>query len=84
MACLAIPKPPVPTLPFPFTLTPPPVPAFKFNPKWCCKLPTFATPPVPPIPGVALNPAVVAGLLAGLKAVGDYLDKIPLRCPREA
>lgn len=84
MPCVAVPKLSLPTLPGPLTLTPPAAPSVSFNPQWCCKLPSYATPPIPPIPGVILNPAVVMVLRSAIGAITGYLDAIPLKCPREA
>lgn len=82
MACIPAPVPPSPTLPSGITIAPP-LPGGSFESAWCCKV--FAVPlNPPPIPlGVALNPAIQAAITTALKGIQDYLDALPLSCPRE-
>jgi hypothetical protein len=83
MACIPIPAVPLPELPFPLTfgVTTPP---FDFDPALCCKLLPFpiALPPIP-LPLGTLNPAVVGVIMANLQAMNDFVDALPLKCPRE-
>ena len=83
MACTPLPDIPLPSLPGGITLTPPD-PGVSFDPALCCKLLPFpvATPPIA-LPVGTLSPAVIATLLETLQGIQDYLDGLPLRCPRE-
>lgn len=82
MPCLALPTPPLPDLPSPFSVTPPVV-DFPRVPNACCKLPPIPPPKIPiRIPPLVLA-ASIAPLQQGVKAILAYLDRIPLKCPRE-
>jgi hypothetical protein len=83
MACLAVPAPPLPTLPFPLTLGAE-IPGFSFDPELCCKILPFpvGTPPIPLGPGV-FNPAVVAVINSQLALMNAYFDALSFECPLE-
>lgn len=84
MACIVAPKLPIPTLPFPFTATPPAIPTLAFNPKLCCNLISLSTPPLHiPLPPLTLNPAIVAGFRAGVATVLAYVNALQIPCPRD-
>lgn len=83
MPCIPLPKAPVPSLPLPFSVKPPVPPIPKLDANLCCKLP-----PLPiPTPPIKIPSAVMTGVLpllqSALAAVNAYLDKLPLKCPRE-
>lgn len=85
--CVAIPKPPLPDLPAPLSFTPPQIPKPPEVPTFCCKLPPafeelFGV-TIPVIPGVGINPALIAAIKGYLAAALAYFNKIPLDCPRE-
>jgi len=82
MACIPIPSVPFPTLPSGITLTPP-IPSVEFDAELCCKIAQFEATAPPVSIGVALNPAIAAAITAALQGVQDYLDALPLDCPRE-
>lgn len=82
MACLEVELPAAPTLPGGLTLEPP-IPPFDFDLRVCCKLLQFSLSPAPLALGVALNPAIQAAILEALQQVQDFLDGLPLDCPRE-
>lgn len=82
MACLNGPTLPVPTLPGGLSIAPP-IPPFSFDLALCCKLLQFA-PTAPPISfGVALNPAIQTIITQNIRIVQDFIDSLPLDCPRE-
>lgn len=82
MPCLPVPSLPLPTVPEPFSLLPnlPTVPSLQAD--ICCQsinLGTF----VPPIP---LPPLVLTGATAlltkAVQVVNNYVDSLPIDCPR--
>lgn len=82
MACVPIPKVPIPELPLPLGIGIT-TPDIEFDPELCCKLLPFPI-VLPPISlGLLFNPAVNAIIAANIKIVQDYLDALPLDCPRE-
>lgn len=84
MPCIPVPSIVVPTLPAPLTLgTPAPPPLPDLPQGICCKLPV--APPIPPVPGLSatiLGP-LVAALNLYIQQLNEFLDKVPLKCPRE-
>ncbi len=83
MACVPIPDIPIPTLPDGISLAPS-FPSQSFDAALCCKVLDLEIKPPPiPIPPLLLNPAVNATIAATIKAVQDYIDKLPHDCPKE-
>lgn len=84
MPCIPLPSIVIPTLPSPLSLgtpVPPPLPSLPQG--ICCKLPV--APPIPPVPSLSatiLGPLITA-LNTYIGQINDYLDKVPLKCPRE-
>jgi hypothetical protein len=85
MPCTPTPKPSIPDPPAGLTLSPPDVQLPKPNvPDPCCQLPKLPGLPSPqPFPPGFVNPGLVATLRAGLQAVEDWIDSLPLECPRQ-
>ena len=82
--CLALPIPPLPTLPFPLSISPPSLPDPPQLPGFCCKLPPIPYPPIPiHIPPLLLNPAVIVALKGYMKVALAYIHAKPLKCPLE-
>lgn len=80
--CLSAPTiPPAPPLPFPITAALPKI-AISFNPKFCCKLPSFSVKIAPTLPPLILNPALTF-LKKARGQINAFLDQIQIRCPRE-
>jgi len=84
MPCLPGIVVPTPTLPSPFSAVPPVPPIPNLLPSLCCTLPKIPTPPpIPPIPPVIINQGIVTTLENGIQTILSWLDKIPLKCPKE-
>lgn len=73
---------PVPTLPGGISITPT-IPDPDFDLTLCCKLLQFSPGAALPPFGIPLNPALFAAITSTLQSIQDYLDAIPLKCPRE-
>ena len=83
MACQPLRLPILPTLPGSITIAPT-LPSATFDPALCCKILPFPLgTPAPPIPPLLLNPAVNAAIASVLKSVQDYVDLLPVTCPKE-
>jgi hypothetical protein len=84
MSCTIGEAPPVPTLPLPFTVTPPALPPLPGIPTLCCQL--VAIPPIPPLPpfppgvSAAFN-AIITEMMSSLLPYFDALT-ITLPCPK--
>ncbi len=84
MPCTPGITPPSPTLPSPFSIPSPPTPPLPSDLTLCCKIVDF-----PPLPGLGslgsagIPPEVMAAIRGGVAEVLGFLDKIPLKCPRE-
>jgi len=90
MACLPLPELPMPTLPGGLSLDPPelpPPPGGNFS-LLCCKLLQFEI-PAPPIslPPLTISSATAAAVATAIKnamtAMQNFIDNIPLECPKE-
>ena len=82
MKCTLLPSIPLPTLPGGISLGAA-LPSQDFGAELCCKILVFnvSTPPINL--GVTLDPASLAALRTIINGVQDYIDQLPLRCPRE-
>lgn len=88
MPCVAAPTPPLPSLPAGLSLAPtlptPSVPTAASPAQLpCCtlpKVPPFTLPS--PVGPLVMNPAFVGALRAATQAVEQFLDALPLACPR--
>lgn len=94
MACLEVPKVPVPQLPSPLKIT---LPSFDlpptFDARLCCnvhipipnplELPPFnSLPPIPP--GPVINLGLINAVLGTLNKLNDWIDSLPkFTCPLE-
>lgn len=90
MGCINVEPPPLPPLPFPFTIPPIQIPLPGFpGLNVCCRLPPVPLPPIPiPLPTGSFfaPPIVTAATLVvknAIKAVTDYINALPLKCPLE-
>lgn len=85
MACIDLPLPTVPTLPFGLTLGVPldvSIPGGTLD--FCCKI--LDLPPVSlpiPLPPLILNAGVISALNAAISAVNAYHDALTFSCPFE-
>lgn len=87
MACIPNPVPEIPELPAGLTIQAPfpSVPALAPGAvPICCNLPVFPVSiPVPtPLPPIAVNPAIMATIEAGIAAARAWRRSLPLDCPR--
>lgn len=83
MSCTPMISPPIIPLPGGTTISPPSPPPLPGDKTLCCKLISFNI-PIPPIP---LPPLVIPGVSEAialfLKGITDYLDSLPMVCPKE-
>lgn len=84
MACFPIPVIPFPVLPAGFSLDAPALPPLPAISEICCVVLPFTVPAPPlPLPPFVVNFAFVAALTAAITVAQNYLDAIPLTCPKE-
>lgn len=83
MPCTPLPDPVLPSLPLGITLEPP-LPPLPEDVTLCCKLAEFpaVSPPLPFPVGVA-NPALAQVVTTVMNSVKQYIDDLPLRCPKD-
>lgn len=83
MPCTPLPTPTLPSLPPGITLAPP-LPALPSDLTLCCKLAAFpAVLPPLPFPVGVVNPALAAVIATQLALVREFLDGLPLKCPKD-
>lgn len=85
MPCTPLTVPSLPAaLPNPLGLPTPSLEAPDPSYSPCCKLPPLPTPKVPiPYPGGVINPALITTMRAYTLQIRQFLDALPLSCPRE-
>jgi hypothetical protein len=82
-ACVPIPSVSLPELPTGISIAPA-LPAHTFDTELCCKLLPWADNlPAAQLPPGIINPAVMVAINTIIQQVQSYIDRIPLRCPRE-
>jgi hypothetical protein len=82
MPCLPLPLPSLPSLPAGISVTTPGL-GGDFDVRLCCKLAQFDY-KIPPIPfGVGVPPVLMTALAIAQEAILQYIDLLPVRCPRE-
>ena len=84
MACIDLPAPTIPVLGFGLSLEPPSTPPIDFDLTLCCKIAAIHIPAFPlPLPPFTVNASTQAITDAVMDAIQQFLDALPLECPKE-
>lgn len=87
MSCVSLPTVALPTLPSPFTISPPALPAVDLSIDFCCKVQLISYTPFIPLGAVVLAvpgaAAIVATINESLAVIDAYIDALPLSCPKQ-
>ena len=84
MSCELNPLPPPPVLPAPYSIDPPALPPLPDSSiGFCCRQVGFTVPALlPPFPP-GVSAAFATAITEMLTAVEDYIDALPIACPKE-